>query len=364
MVPPDRVTQWSGAVPAAAADLTPDWLSSVFREHGLSGNQVTSLQVEVLDGEQGMTGDLARVTLWYEREAPGMPSSVIAKFAPMSVAARNQLSSLGFFEREFNFYRSLAAGTPVPTPRCYFSDLDRATGHFVLLLEDLAPARVGDTVRGCSLEDVTAALSVLARLHAAWWEDPTLAGRDWLRLTSVLAPAAMSKTFTQAWPSFLGKLGTPVSARITEQGTWIAQHLDRAARLSYESGPRTLIHNDVQPDNLFFKDGSAEPVVLIDWQLVTLGRGVVDAASLIRCSLAVDVRHDTEPQLVRAYHAALHQEGVRGYSLADCLADYELASVLFAARLVIAVGLNSGSQAHQGAVWDTLFPRLAPAPSH
>ena len=207
------------AVPQRAADLTADWLSSVVCQ-GMADNRVTSLQVEGLGGgEQGIAGDLARVALTYERDAPGLPTAVIAKFAPMGVELRRPLHSLGFFERELGFYERLAGRTPVPTPRCYFSHLDQETGHFVLLLEDLAPARVGNTVRGCSLEEVTTVLAAVAKLHAAWWQDPTLVASDWLRLRSMLAPAAMTTTFAEAWPSFRRKLGTPMSRSWSRNGT-------------------------------------------------------------------------------------------------------------------------------------------------
>jgi hypothetical protein len=350
------------AVPQRAADLTADWLSSVLCP-GMVDNRVTSLQVEGLGGgEQGIAGDLARVALTYERDAPGLPTAVIAKFAPMAVELRRLLNSLGFFQRELGFYERLAGRTPVPTPRCYFRHLDQETGHFVLLLEDLAPARVGNTVRGSSLEEVTTVLAAAAKLHAAWWQDPTLIASDWLRLRSMLAPAAMTTTFAQAWPSFVRKLGTPMSAQLVQERDWIAENLDQAAQRSYESAPRTLIHNDLQLDNLFFGDDPARPVVFIDWQMVTVGRGVVDAASLIRGSLALEARQGVESGLVRAYHAALLQGGVPGYSIDQCLEDYQLASVLAPARLVNAVGFNESLSAHPGAFWDALFPRLGSAP--
>jgi hypothetical protein len=329
----------------------------------MTDNRVASLQVEGLGGgEQGIAGDLARVALTYERDAPGLPTAVIAKFAPMAVKLRRALHSLGFFERELGFYERLAGLTPVPTPHCYFSHLDHETGHFVLLLEDLAPARGGNTVRGCSREEVTAVLAAVAKLHAAWWQDPTLGASDWLRLRSVLAPTAMTATFAQAWPSFLRKLGAPKSAQLVQERNWIAENLHQSAQRSYESAPRTLIHNDLQPDNLFFRDDPARPVVFIDWQMVTVGRGVVDAASVIRGSLAPEARHGVESGLVRAYHAALLQGGVHGYPLDQCLEDYQLASVLAPARLVVAVGVSDGLSAHPGAFWDALFPRLGSAP--
>ncbi len=52
----------------------------------------------------------------------------------------------------------------------------------MLLLEDLAPARNGDSVTGCSFAETELAIGHIAKLHAAFWEIPHLAGLDWLQV--------------------------------------------------------------------------------------------------------------------------------------------------------------------------------------
>ena len=47
------------------------------------------------------------------------------------------------YAHEVRFYQELAQQTELPTPVCYYSDIDLETGWHVLLLEDLAPARTG-----------------------------------------------------------------------------------------------------------------------------------------------------------------------------------------------------------------------------
>ncbi len=222
----------------------------------------------------------------------------------------------------------------------------------------MAPARNGNSVTAGTVEEVAAVLRALARMHARWWQDDTLANHPWLGLRSMLAPSAAADVFERSWPSFLGKFSPPVDQEIVAIKAWISSALGEAATTLFDTGPRTLIHNDIQGDNMFFPDDPNLPVVFIDWQLATYARGAVDVASAIRGSLEPEVRRSAEAELLRGYHEALVRGGVRGYSIAQCQADYDLAAVLAPARLASAVGLHPGLTGHPGAAWDTLFPRL------
>lgn len=104
---------------------------------------------------------------------------------------------------------------------------------------------------------------------------------------------------------------------------WISSTLDQASTTLFNTGPRTLIHNDIQGDNMFFPNDPDRPVVLVDWQLATYARGAVDVASAVRGSLEPDVRRAAEVELLRGYHEALVRAGVRGYSMAQFQADYD-----------------------------------------
>ena len=215
----------------------------------------------------------------------------------------------------------------MPTPHCYYRHLDSETGFALLVLEDLAHARNGNSIAGCSTHEVARVLDTLARLHATWWQAGDLAHASWLRLRSLLAPDAMVGAFSDAWPAFLQKLSIPVTPQIGEMGNWIGQSLPAAATTLFQSGPRTLIHNDVQADNLFFGEADRE-VVMIDWQMATYARCVIDVAGWVRGQLDPGDRRAAEPELLRLYHDALVANGIQDYSLEQCLADYRLATVL------------------------------------
>ena len=343
-------------IPASPDQLTADWLTTVLRSHGLGLNRVQSCDAELLHGEQGMTGQLIRLRIRYQDELPRLPTTLIAKFSAAEPADRAVISALGHYEREVRFYELLSSHTPVPTPHCYYSHLDSETGFALLVLEDLARARNGNSIAGCSVDEVARVLLTLAMLHAKWWQALDLADASWLRLRLLLAPEAMADAFSDAWPSFLQKLSIPVTSQISEMRHWIGDNLHNAATTLFDSGPRTLIHNDVQADNLFFGEVDDE-VIFIDWQMATYARCVIDVADWIRGQLEPEVRRTAESQLLRHYHDALAANGIHDYTLEQCLADYRLATVLAPARLACAVGLSEGLHPHPGAFWDALLPR-------
>jgi len=343
-------------IPASPDELTADWLTSVLSPQGLGPNCIESCDAELLGGDQGMTGQLVRLRIRYRDELAGLPATLIAKFPAAEPAERAVISALGHYEREVRFYELLSSRTPVPTPHCYYSHLDSATGFALLVLEDLARARNGNSIAGCSLMRSARVLLTLAMLHATWWQALDLAQASWLRLRFLVAPEAMADAFSDAWPSFLQKLSIPVTSQISEMGHWIKQNLHNAATTLFDSAPRTLIHNDVQADNLFFGEVDEE-VIFIDWQMATYARCVIDVADWIRGQLEPEVRRTIESQLLRLYHDALVANGVHDYTIEQCLADYRLATVLARARLACAVGLSEGLHPHPGAFWDTLFPR-------
>jgi len=341
-------------------DLTPEFLTAAWHAHGWRGSEITSFSGGHLVDGKGITGQVARLTLHYAHREPEAPTSVIVKFTPSDPEARAQLHEMGFFERELGFYQSLADRTPVATSVCFGAAMDSATGAALLLLEDLAPACNGSTVAGSSLDEIDLVLTALAGLHARWWRRVELLNLSWLRLKSFTAPDAMARVFQQSWPSFLNKLTAAAPREIEAAGWWISHNLGAAASALFTDGPLTLIHNDVQGDNLFFTGDRARPVVFLDWQLATLGRGVIDVAGFVRAHLEPEVRRAVEPDLLRRYHGALVEAGVSDYRWDQCQADYAIATVLAPARLASAVGLHPGLSAHPGSFWEIIFPRLLP----
>ena len=60
----------------------------------------------------------------------------------------------------------------------------------------------------------------------------------------------------------------------------------------------------------------------MDWQSVSLGLPARDVAYFLGTGLTALDRREHEQDLIAAYHAALADHGVTGYSIAQCWDDY------------------------------------------
>jgi hypothetical protein len=199
-------------IPRDPDELTAAWLTEALASTGvLAHGRVASCEIQLLGGDRGMTGRIARVRLGYDRALVDAPRSVIAKFSASDPDARASIHGMGFYEREARFYEHLASRSRLRTPRCYFNALDPAEGLALLLLEDLAGAHGGSSLAGCSVAEAEAAVHALAALHAAWWQHPHLEDQHWLDLRSLISVEQAPAIFEQAWEPFLAMCGAPVA---------------------------------------------------------------------------------------------------------------------------------------------------------
>ena len=140
-------------IPAGPEDLTTDWLTAALREGGrIDKAAVASFKAGPLAEGKGFFGQIARLSLDYDLDEADSPQSLIAKFSSATLKMRKRTNTIAAYEREVRFYQRLAHQTSLPTPTCYYSDINTETGIHILLLEDLAPARSGSRVAGCSLD--------------------------------------------------------------------------------------------------------------------------------------------------------------------------------------------------------------------
>src|SRR6478736_2748375 len=151
--------------PTSAAALTKEWLSDALE------TRVTRFEIEPIGVGVGLVCDLVRVRLVHDGDGP---ASIIAKFPSASEENRFVALVLQMYGRETRFYRELAKDTPISAPRCHAVEHDVEADEFVLLLEDLAGARVVDQIVGIGRADAELAIDQLARFHARWWNDPVL----------------------------------------------------------------------------------------------------------------------------------------------------------------------------------------------
>ncbi len=248
--------------------------------------------------------------------------SVVAKFAATEASSRAAGVSQSCYLREVGFYTDVAATLSVRTAECYFAAIADDHSDHVLILEDLAPAKQGDQIAGCSLAEAEAALVQLARLHGSRWGDTTLSDLAWLEGPTYEAWARGIGLFRSVAGGFVDRYRD----RLTSAGVAIVEWLDSQAVWSPTESPLTLVHNDYRVDNLLFRPapcGQALEVTVVDWQTVKLGRGPSDAAYFLGGGLPIALRRAHERELLAdVYYAGLESCGVEGYSFDQCWLDY------------------------------------------
>ena len=232
--------------------------------------------------------------------------------------------------------------------------------HRYLLFEDLSWMHNLDSAGGC-VEESELVIREVAKLHAAWWGDGRLDQIPWLAMKGMMTPDQAPLVFTQSWGSFLGKLSIPVTEELLAAGEVCRRCLRAVSVAMYTEPPRTLIHNDVQGNNLLVDRDGEPSLAVVDWQLTTCARPGLDLARFLVSYLDIAERRGHEDRLLQNYHSLLTERGVADYSLEQCWDDYRMGLVMSASRLATGVGLLPGVTPTPGGFWNVVFPRYAQA---
>ncbi len=290
--------------------LTPSWVSDALE------TSIDDIRLEPVG--TGQMCDSVRLHLSYGAGGEG-PTTVIAKLPAADPTSRTTALNLRSYEIEVRFYQLLAPDLPMRTPNILYSDIDTATASFVLLMEDMAPARQGDQLAGCSVEEATVAIDELPKLHAPRWGDPKLADYDWLHRDPETGRMFMLGMLPVFWSGFRERYVDRLGAEVHEAGDALFAHLERY--LTIDDEPLTICHGDYRLDNLLFGSPKA-PIAVVDWQTCAHGPAMSDVAYFIGAGLLADDRRPAEEGLVHRYHDALVAAGVDDYDFERCWTGY------------------------------------------
>jgi Phosphotransferase enzyme family len=300
-------------------DLTPSWLTAALTaSRVLDGARV--LQATSHPIGTGQMCDCVRLDLHYDRPTDA-PSTIVAKLPAADETSRATAKALRSYENEVRFYQELAPELPIRTPHAYYADIDVESASFVLLLEDLAPARQGDQLRGCTPGQAQLALEELVKLHASHWGDRTLADIEWLHGDKTANQQFLAALLPGLWEGFRDRYAADLCVDVIQAGTLLFSKIE--AYLLADPGCSTVVHGDYRLDNLLFDPApGGVPVAVVDWQMCTDGPGINDVAYFIGAGLGVDDRRSAETELVRGYHTSLTVAGVTDYAWDQCWQDY------------------------------------------
>ena len=279
------------------------WLSAVLDRPGL----------ELIGTERIGTGQMSQSHRVRIRSVDGEPQSVVIKLASDDPTSRATGVGMGIYYREVAFYRNLAERIGDPLPGCHLAEYDRAEGWFTLVLEDVQDALQGDQIAGCGVDDARVALRTLARVHAPVLGDVAVGTADFLNQPDPMNQELMNALLA----GFIERYGDQVAPEHQEVCRRVGAVRD--ALIAEQVPPLGLVHGDYRLDNLLFGGGSCK---VVDWQTVSWGPAVLDAAYFIGSCLSVDDRRAHEEELVRLYHDELLAQGVSSLSWEQCWDGY------------------------------------------
>lgn len=294
------------------------------------GRTVTS--VSVIGGGSG-TPSCARLAL----TGDGVPASVFVKMPAETMALRliDQLARLS--ETELRFYSQLSAEL-TGVPRAYGSTFDPLTGRFVLVLEDLAAGRCEfpDMLHPLDKDKASQVIEVLARLHGTFWGRlPDHIGNGplgWIYIGSGDPASALTGALLRISARRVAdRTSIPI-----EKGRFIDDNYRVVAQL-IDAPPHTLIHGDVHPGNVYFRNGEAG---LLDWQAVRRGHPSRDLVYTLITSMTTADRQASESELLDEYRRALAAAGGPQLDRDELWARYRTTAMYAYVAPLLAAGMG------------------------
>jgi hypothetical protein len=330
-----RVRSAALAFPRSAEAVDGRWLRDVLATPGPDGAFATPRVVERRPVGTGQMSASVRCTLEWPPGTAG-PPSVVCKMPSTHPQSRETGRAMRTYEVEVSFYREIASTVGIRTPRCHFGALDPETHDFLLVLEDLAPARQGDQLAGCSAAEAALAMDELAKLHAPRWADPGAAALTWLNRNSRESLRAGAGVLPALLPGFLERYADrllPEHVRVAEAFVGrLAEWFDARRE------PFTVQHGDYRLDNMLFgTPAGGPPLAVVDWQTASWGPALTDTAYFLGAGLLADERRRHERDLVHRYWTGLRAEGVGDFDWERCWREYRLYAP---AGMLMAIGAS------------------------
>src|SRR3954465_2559722 len=243
-----------GDWPNNAAAMEAGGLDGVLRRNGMLSNaRITGVMAADLGLGVGIMAEVSRLSIAYDKAEPGAPASIISKFPTADPTNRGVARMLSFYPREVAFYSKLAQYSPIRTPRLFHAELDMADHSFVLLLEDMRSATLGDQIAGLAPPQAEAAITAIGRLHGAWWGKVDSGDMDALfDFANPQYGAAVQAGYQGFLAPALSRFADCYSDYTKKTAEGLAPVAARVIKDLSSSGARTFLHGDYRADNLLF----------------------------------------------------------------------------------------------------------------
>lgn len=309
------------AFPVHPDGVDADWLNdSLEGTEWLAEGPVESVNWEAIG--TGQVGDSVRFHLTH---TGGAQSTLAAKFPAADHASRSTAALLQLYTKEVRFYADIAPQLAMRVPEALVAEVGEDGSEFILLFEDLGPARGGNQIAGCTIEDARAAIRQAAAIHAPSWHNSAILTAEWLQRSEAI-DVQVRTLYPQAQAVFAERYADMLEPEYMALCDALAAHPQLFSHAEGAS-PQCVVHGDFRLDNFLFDvKGGAEPIAVLDWQTVTAGKAMTDIGYFLGCGIGDDLRRAHEDELLALY---LEEMAARGVALTrdDIWTDYRLGAL-------------------------------------
>ncbi|MEL6530388.1 MAG: phosphotransferase, partial [Pseudomonadota bacterium] len=268
----------------------------------------------------GQVGDSIRFSLSYDTEDAG-PPTIAGKFAASDPTSRGTAQMMKLYLHEVGFFRDVAARLPIRTPRPIYAEIADDNGDFVLLMEDLGPARQGDQLSSCSLDDARHAICQAANLHGPSWNETSIIDAEFIQPNPQIS-AMIAALYPQSTDTFAERYADEIPDNLMAIVRRLGELTEPLFSLAKDC--KCLVHGDFRLDNMLFDiRGGEEPIAIVDWQTLRPGDGAEDIGYFMGAGIGSKLRRSAENELLDLYCEQMLSHGVpttresieRGYRL-------------------------------------------------
>ena len=247
---------------------------------------------------------------------------------PLSVMAKK----LGLYERENYFYDAVSRYVNISCPKFYGLIKDDDLNTIGILMENLNITSSNKLNLDLNKENINISLLVVEKLavfHSHFWnKDIKMAFPELKKHNDPLFNPEWSNFINDKWLLFINNWKNVLTHKQIE----IAEHIKnnfQNVQDSLSSNNLTIIHGDVKSPNIFYNsDNNYEPFFL-DWQYVSIGKGVQDLVFFLIESFDIDNIKLNFPIFKNYYYRKLVENGISNYPFAEYETDLKNAVCYF-----------------------------------
>lgn len=313
----------------------PGWLTGILRDGGAlhDGGEVVAVELERF-GQVGQMSAVFRVKPTYAGGAG--PERLVLKTTAPEMRHRVLNAALGVFENEIRCYRLPRPERGLLRPKCWYAGQHRLTRAAILVIDDISAWRGGPADGRLTPEDAMRVVLAMAEHHADRWDDSALRERGFKTSLEMLR-STMGPMVSLAWGRTQAVMKPLVDADIIELLGAFVVHGEAVCRRSM-AGPTTLIHGDLNANNIFFDDAGGR-VCAIDWQASRIGNWAEDLAYLAVMSMHARDCAAHEDAMIAAHRRVLADRGIvvdeAQHRAAYALGLFQVAAIQILAGLII-----------------------------